>query len=375
MTDYLTELPILRSLEKAAREQSTSEFPGAGNKNYWSIYKNLHEHMNNHVHNQVEAAAAATEPGIYLTKHGPEHIKVVIMRAQELINTASPKQAASRTAFKSALTPFETFILLVAIHLHDVANRTGRAGHETRILDEAKRIPALQQLDPFQLREIVTIAACHGGKGDKIGTKLAPEKHSGQIRYRPQLIAAILKLADELADDRTRADVHGLGNKETFPESSLIFHVFAASLYSVSLKPDTHTVHLDFQIELPDACRQYTMPGHSDESHTKVYLIDYIYERTLKTYRELRYCTRFMRCLEFVYYDVQVSIEVYDLHVDPGSDVATAKFKTRYTIGDSGYPDDRQGTLASLARDFDASLTGERIASELRRSGNLTGSV
>jgi hypothetical protein len=364
MTDYTSELPLLRWFEKEAKEKRTTKFPGAGNKDYWGIYLSLHEHMNNHVHNQVEAAAAAVEPGIYLTKHGPEHIKVVIMRAEALIMASNTKSSA-RSSYKPALSPYEVFILLVAIHVHDIANRTGRKGHETRILEEASRIPALKQLDNFHLREIVTIAACHGGKGDKIGDKLATEQSSGQIKYRPQLIAAILKLADELADDRTRADLHGLSNKETFPASSLIFHVFAASLYSVSLKPETHTIHLDFKIEISDARRQFVIPVKKGEEEKSVYLIDYIYERTLKTYRELRYCTRFMRRLDCVYYDVQVAIEIYNPDEDPGSDVPKALRKISYTIGDSGYPDERQGDLTSLARNFDPSLTGEYIATVL----------
>lgn len=364
MTDYISELPLLRWFEKEAREKRTTKFPGAGNKDYWGIYLGLHEHMNNHVHNQVEAAAAAVEPGIYLTKHGPEHIKVVIMRAEALI-MASSTTHSSRSSYKPVLNAYEVFILLVAIHVHDIANRTGRKGHENRILEEASRIPALQQLDKFHLKEIVTIAACHGGKGDKIRDKLAPEQSSGQIKYRPQLIAAIVKLADELADDRTRADLHGLTNKSTFPVYSLIFHVFAASLYSVSLRPETHTIHLDFKIEIPDARRQFEMPVKEGEQKKLIYLIDYIYERTLKTYRELSYCTRYMRRLDCVYYDVQVTIEIYNPDEDTGSEVPRALRKINYTIGDSGYPDERQGDLTSLARDFDSTLTGQYIATLL----------
>ena len=367
MLDYINEFPLLKWFEKACKKHRNSKFPGSGSNNYWAIFVSVHEYLNNHVHPMVESAAAAAEPSLFLTRHGPEHIKVVIQRAQNLIATS--KWLEKGGTYNQCLEPYETFVLLMAIHFHDLANRSGRSGHERRIKEEVAKIEAVQQIGRFHLDEIIKIASCHGGKidgnADKIGIMLSPISHSGLISYRPQLIAAVLKLADELADDSTRADIHGLKSPDKFPKNSLLFHKYAAALETVWLEAPASMIKLYFKFTKKDAKNKFPKPV--DDSKCKdVYLLDYIYERTLKTYRELFYCTRFMRQLQVNYHGVKVCIEVFpDDDDDTSINEVSASARIEYVIGNTGYPDDRHGNLEALSNNFDPKLTGAVLAKRL----------
>ena len=55
-------------------------------------------------------------------------------------------------------------------------------------------------MDANERRIIGDIAKSHGGKDDPIG-KLQSEDHISGIKIRPRLLASILRLADELAED------------------------------------------------------------------------------------------------------------------------------------------------------------------------------
>ena len=103
---------------------------------YYERFVKLDDHLNKHVHPSVnqgataagqafanqETTAADQKRAIWLTDHGPKHIETVIRRASELAFAPDP-----------VLSPYEVYILLLAIHFHDVGNIFGRERHEQRI--------------------------------------------------------------------------------------------------------------------------------------------------------------------------------------------------------------------------------------------------
>jgi hypothetical protein len=95
------------------RTRST-QFPRYGNVNYGNRYQSVAEYLNNNVHPLVTMSANAIDGG-FLTDHGPDHIKTVILRASQLVAAADCE-----------LTPYEIYLLITAIHLHDVGNLFGR---------------------------------------------------------------------------------------------------------------------------------------------------------------------------------------------------------------------------------------------------------
>src|SRR5947209_2956468 len=122
-------------------------------------------------------------------------------------------------------TAYEIYLLLAAIHIHDLGNFFGRASHEInadKVMLELGPMLGADDVEKFKIREI---AQAHGGKvngdKDKIG-RLQLEDHIFSHAIRPRFLAALLRLADELADDSTRASRFMI-KKGIITESSLIY--------------------------------------------------------------------------------------------------------------------------------------------------------
>jgi hypothetical protein len=356
MSDYFDELKIAIWFFKQYPECSHFGFPSAGKTDYAAILKETHRYLNTHVHGLVEVRARLVEPQTFLTDHGPDHIKMVMQQAQSLVvkeNESLGTNTLSCSQYIPCLSAYEVFLLLMAIHFHDVGNEYGREGHEKRITDVMAKVPQLQELDRFEQGLIARIATCHGGtvEGDRNTISRLPASQPGASeKVRPQLIAAVLRLADELADDRSRAGGYAGLKPVELPQTSQIFHRYAAALASVKVDSINQQIRMYFQLSHKDTTQTYPLGGNH------LYLLDYIYQRTLKTYREMVYCSKFMRDIDCQLWQVTVEVEALC------DEVSFAPVKTiSYRIGDIGYPDDKHGTLESLAPGFADAPDGEAL--------------
>jgi hypothetical protein len=98
-----------------------------------------------------------------------------------------------------------------------------------------------------------------------------------------------------------------------------------------------------------------------------VFLLDEIYERTLKTYTEMLYCGRYMRCLDTHLHEVRVDINVFE---SPNQPFPAEETSFTYTIGDSEYPNykgDTRDALKHLARGFKGVKNGKTMAEFLNK--------
>lgn len=361
--DYLQRLPLTKWLLEEYAANHSTRFPGGGKTHYDQVLIGTHQYLNEYVHPTIQDRLPLKEAGIYLTDHGPKHIELVLRRASTLVRTdRSARSEQTRSEFfQAGIEPYEALLLALAIHFHDVGNMYGRAGHEERIGDVMEKIGSLAPLAWHQKRMIAQIARCHGGtiEGDKDTIRTLPtELHDGDVRYRPQLIAAVLRLADELADEYSRADQFGLLAANELPETSLLFQKYAQAL-RVSINLVAGQVRLRFQLNAEDLRAPLKKRG-ADGTETNVYLLDEIYARTLKTYTEVVYCSKYMRALDTYISEVRVEIDIFQSLRHPE---ALETFS--YTIGDLGYPtppEAPQEALRRLARGFDALRDGATMA-------------
>lgn len=287
---------------------------------YQAIYEDGKESGDPKAHESM-AQLFASEHVVFLNDHGPDHISKVIERAYSLIVDANEE-----------LTEMETFVLLCAIQIHDIGNVLGRAGHEKKLMEIFETNSASLILDTAEKRIIKTIAMVHGGRAadgskDTISSLRVKEPilgHSIRTRY----LAAILRFADELADDSTRAnrvacDLNIVGT------DSQIYHDYSRALHSVNVERDEethgHKITLCYELLATDMEKTYSMGG------TPKYLLDEIYDRTLKMEQERRYCMKFM--YQYIYFGkIEVMINVYGSR---SQCVNTIK----YTLEDISYPD------------------------------------
>lgn len=259
---------------------------------------------------------------IFLNKHGVEHIDKVIQKASEIVSCF----------FAEQLSEFEAFLLLCSIEIHDIGNIFGRAGHEKRLIAIFEEHSKDIILDSAERRLIKNIAMAHGGKAtdgtkDTISPLMITEKMI-ETDVRTRLLAAILRFADEIADDVSRAKKEPL-ELGIVGLNSKIFHDYSLALHTVCLekKPDnSYSVNLVYELEAVKITENYS------QNNTEHYLLDEIYNRTLKMERERRYCSKFWNSYLNIH-RIEVEINVYD-------DECRRIDKISYTLEDTSYPDE-----------------------------------
>lgn len=273
--------------------------------------------------------------GERFTLHNIDHVDDVIKQAGFLLGIDAE---VSEPAYRK-LHPYEVFVLLVAILLHDAGNAAGRRGHEKAprsILGEMHRVLRLSDLEK---RLIASIAQAHGGRTkdgnkDTIGTIVAEEvARISNVKVHGRRLAAILRLADELSEVPTRADPESvrpefvLDPAKAKPPVSVIHNLFC-KLININTDYLGKTISINFYVDKDYLRVKY--PIREDGEDKEIFLIDYIAARIDKLEQERRYCSRYLR--DFVIYDrSRLALEIHNN--DDTVETITAE------LADVGYPD------------------------------------
>lgn len=337
-------LPLEMWLEKKSHD--VTSFPAG--KNYFSRYMQLKEHLETHYYPHI-GAALGTSDGFVFTSHNKDHFDKVILLAGELLGLTTTDINGSEDI---GIEPYECFILLSGILLHDAGNIYGRVGHEKnafKIFTEASD----READRTELKAIARIAEAHGGhtkkvddSKDTIGALPHEETEYLGKKYRPKLLAGILRFADEICEDRTRAALPLLGSGSL--GGAEVFHKYASSIRSVHFDKHDKSVVIKFVVEKSDVMR--TFKKNSDD----IYLIDEITSRLDKMNAERVYCTRHTSEILQIR-KIRASIDIVDDAsfeevVDPIS----------ILLEDSGYPSNVM-TVSKVCPE----LTGVKVKDEL----------
>ncbi len=291
MTNISTDLLPLEQLLKNA-ENDGEKFP-SGRKDYFKRYELIKVHVDKEYYKWIGAGTSAEDQGIY-TDHSIDHFNSVIRYAGKLLGS-------DLEDFYDAckLTPYETYITLVSILLHDAGNIEGRKNHEKKTFQLFKKMGSAVCPDVFEAKPIANIAEAHGGKrktesGQQTKDTIAPlfiEASYEGISYRARLIAAIVRFADEICESRNRA-ARFLLSSNKLPKKSEVFHAYADSISSVEVDTKTFDISIKYEITKSSIVKKYGKQGKRRSS--SIYLIDEIYERLEKMFCELTYCKRFM---------------------------------------------------------------------------------
>lgn len=289
-----------------------------GDKNpYFTKYDNFkHELLKKHnettkgailadIQEKINAAQVTKEEEFALQKvmwlndHGPRHIATVIERASDLLNHNGIK-----------LNAREVYLLLNSIQIHDIGNFYGRTGHEKKILEVLKHDVRLAGFDDVERKYIIQVAQVHGGS---VKTKSGSESNNtiislkqgesklGQYSIDLRFLAAILRFADEIADDKDRADSELLRDRK-LPKGSEVFHAYSFCIDPVVVNHETQTIEIHMKVPLEFVKRKL------GKGNKEVWLLDEIYERALKMHHERIYCSKFWRqrlSIEKIWYQIE----------------------------------------------------------------------
>lgn len=290
--------------------------PFSDGKDYGTRYKNIREILKP-IHDEVKSVVAKIDPTIYLNAHGCEHIKMVIEKMSMIL---SHKEIE--------LTPYETYLLLLATQFHDIGHIIN--GRDNHAADAGKIIVKIEHpsLDNVEKKRVFDIVKAHTGRENPIGTLPDIDRISNE-KVRCRLLSAIIRLADELADGKDRASKFLLELKNcggTIPDESMIFHLFSECLNSCWAQLDSHTIYMKFFLNEEYATTKYKK-GTSEQ-----FLVDEIYDRTLKVFTECLYYNRFVP--EFIRMNT-IDVSINFLCSETLQDFHNS---INYKIEEQGYP-------------------------------------
>ena len=325
-----------------------------------SAYKTFKDFMEKEVHKETKAMTIVMEKDdedIYLNDHSADHIQMVIEKVSKIL-------WADGTPIEE-LNPLECFILLSAIQIHDAGHVIGgREHHEQNAKEFLKKYDSNVVGSP-EKKIIYEIARAHSGKDDPIG-KLPQSEDISNFSVRMRLLAALLRLGDEMADESSRASAF-LYEQNKIVEGSRLFHAFSMSLNSFLPHVDTQEIRMKFNLNKSRCCEVFKKPTKGG-GEVDIYLLDEIYVRTFKTFRECLYYNRFVSD-KLRFNSVSVTIEFYD------DDNFIPFFDTiGYRLEEKGYPRlQEENVYALCGKDLEkegSKLDGEYIKNIISLDGN-----
>lgn len=347
---------IKRSLEATLQhicKNNPEQLPDDNAKHsYYDRYEQLAEKLNRDFHVQVAAGSAAIDGGM-LTDHGPDHIRTVANRAAALLDDPGNN---------NALNGYEIYLLLCAIHFHDLGNIFGRDAHEKRVSQMMDSVSS-HLGDSVEKDMIRQIAEAHGGSVNGSKDTISPlvdREPINNIDVRPRMLAGILKFADELADDSLRAN-RVLKSLRVIPKSSVIFHQYASCLHSVMLRESCKSVELSFCINIEEMKAKFPKYNTQTKRYRQVYILDEILDRLHKMCMERLYCNRFMAPVVHVH-SLVVKIKTTKANEKIGEVLPEINFR----LEELGYPEAGETGIYALSSDLrNWTKTGKRLTGEV----------
>lgn len=338
-------------------ETSPDKFPTRGD-NYWDRYSALVNFLRCHIYPRINAGLAclSKSPGIY-TDHGGDHFDEVVRYAGELLEPIFKSEAMG-----GVVTPYDLYLLLAAIRIHDAGNIDGRERHAQRAYSILREAGAAACPDDYEATLISKIAAAHGGvtEGGDQDTIHDLEESSGfgPIICRPQMIAAVVRFADEICEHSNRASQHHI-RAENLPEESRLFHFYADAVKQAAVIREQKAIRLKLVFDEKRLGTPYAAPkGQEGEPITK-YLLDDAFDRIGKLDTERIYCNRYLPP-ELRTDKVDVTLEIVRAE-SVGGLVLPRTWKSKsFIIQDRGYPIPNNQWREGLS-----GMTGRDIAEQL----------
>lgn len=348
----------LLPLEEAAKKLLTERRDQLPDRNadYWARYSHLLAGLREHVYPYINAGLAclSKSPGIY-TDHGPDHFDEVVRYAGLLLGLPQAQDLI--------LPPYEIYLLLCAIRLHDAGNIDGRDEHEKRVWAMLVRYGGNINYDQAEASLISQIAEAHGGKtlsGDKdtIG-QLPSEAVVAAISCQPRQVAALVRFADEICEHSSRAARHHV-NADTLPADNRLFHYYAMSVTGAHPHRNK-SFKLNLTINTKYLLQKYPTPSNALGERGEKFLFDDILDRISKLDLERRYCNQHLDSrLQTIELDIQIVLNE-DQQIDGSIPMPVTVDSYPILISSKqGYPTANDGWRCQVPEGLNGDILAER---------------
>lgn len=262
----------LTPIEMLCKQQVEKDF----GRELWAAY----EVARAKVFDEMLPYIRQSEP--FLTDHSPEHITNVLNNAFQLLG----KERCIGKESTNSLEAAELYLLVLSILFHDVGNVFSRKGHKSRLQEAYAFARGSGQSLLQEKLLLVRIVEAHGGetlKGspDTIGP-LDREGIFKSKRVDCQRVAAILRLADEIAEGPQRTSLF-MQTYLPYQKDAQVFHDYA-TIFDIHIDRGQGRLAIVYHIEIaPDTWG----PGY-DSSRIRA-LLQFCYRRLQKLDLERKY--------------------------------------------------------------------------------------
>lgn len=234
----------------------------------WVAYESLAKHMFETEFKGFDLGILVREGDLY-TIHGTPHVLEVIQNIGNLLGNKLADLPAR-----------DIYILLCAALLHDYGNIDGRHDHNKKAKVFIDEHPDLFESEWSLLNGIGVVAEAHGGvAADGSFDTIAGISLGSQFQF----LAAVLRLADELADNSNRT-YPSLLSRDLIPDQSLPHHRYCRAIKEVRIA--------DANIEMTILLSPDDLPVLSG-TQRETSLLEFVDRRLSKTQAELRLASRY----------------------------------------------------------------------------------
>ena len=233
----------------------------------------------------------------YINDHTRTHLYRVLKHIERLLDRHYPHSddRADITADREVGWA-DAIILLNALVWHDLGNIRGRQGHAGQPLFEA----IAPRLYEDRLAELIKqVAEAHSGLGAierSIPNSYAAQAFHGEDIH-PQFLASLLRLADELDEDRHRISAPDYATMDLVPPESQrywFFNNMNDSIRVTSFASGVGSYAPWVEIHSSLALSRFSEPIATSASESIPAMTEYI-RRVLKIEAERKYCNPYLR--------------------------------------------------------------------------------
>lgn len=319
-----------------AQKFKKSEFPES-RRNYYDVYSKTKELFSAKYYPEIEKIANLYDfkdgKINYYNNHGIFHINTLIDLAGKLLGLPSDVVKAT----KSPISGYEAYLTLMTILAHDVGMIYGREDHEKRAIDVFASEKEQLKLTQPEIITICDIASAHSGKSHGVPTdtlghdnlSCRQQSTNSNVVYNAKAIAALVRFADEISDNKERAsfiarivrDISGL---------SKLCHNYCEIIDDISFNHSDHVLQLTYAVNFED------LLTHHSVGDSCVLLVDYMSERLAKLNIERIYCCR--HTIPWFYIS-RIDVHVYVFKYDTAEKVRKSVLEYTLQLGDLGYPE------------------------------------
>jgi hypothetical protein len=237
-----------------------------------------------------------------MTDHGPKHVRNVLQNVRELLGESIGEgDCPLEKPSEKDLNGIELYVLGLSALLHDAGNVFKRKEHQKQIspIYDLARCSDGGNQDAEEKQTILEICKAHCGDGidgSKNTLKFVPESSKlERIRVRPNLLAPILRLADELAEGEQRTS-HFMITNHKYAKKSIQFHRYALSS-SVDIDRVHERILLKYHItlKLPNDPKKGHAKSHGPVISTSALhnFLSFVYKRIEKVNQERQYAKHY----------------------------------------------------------------------------------